>query len=90
MCLLCLWLCLTIALRGKERDESGEGEEKRGRGTERGTSLKSVWFGTLFGASFPGPPAVSAAICDGLAAIRAVLGGAERLSGGPRGAEPPS
>ena len=52
-------------------------------------SVKTLWFGTLFGASFPGPPAGVAAICNGIAVFRVVICEAGRLSGGPRGAEPP-
>ena len=45
-------------------------------------SFKTLWFGSLLGASFPGAPAVVAAICDIIAVFRVVLSGAERLSGG--------
>ena len=50
--------------------------------------FKTLWFGTLFGASFLGAPAVFAAICDAFAAFCAVLCGAERLSGGSLGNYP--
>ena len=49
---------------------------------EQRISFKTLWFGTLFGASFSGAPAVFAAICNGIAVFCAVLCGAERLSGG--------
>ena len=47
-------------------------------------SFKTLWFGTLLGASFPGAPAVFAVICKGFAVFCAVLCGAERLSGGSK------
>ncbi len=49
---------------------------------EQRMSFKTLWFGMLFGASFPGDPAVFAAICYGIAVFCAVISGAERLSGG--------
>ncbi len=49
---------------------------------EQSISFKTLWFGTLFGAWFPGAPAVFGAICDMIAVSCAVRCGAERLSGG--------
>ncbi len=42
-------------------------------------SFNTLWPGALLGASFSGPPAVVAAIYDGIVVFCAVLCGAERL-----------